>query len=213
MFLSNSKNKVKTSNKKTSNKKTSNKKTSNKKTSNKETSNKKTSNKGTSNKETSKKKGSKKKGGFATHMIQNGEHWACEKLIQSDSSHSSSKIASNTDDSISDISDIQVKNDNPIDNSPQLPPQPPQQPPPILSGGCCGGKGKYLYRGVVDDKLVDFLKRSKKIQIKRLKEMTKEKLMKKCKKFNIKITTKKNGVIKSIKKETLINKIVSKIFY
>ena len=42
--------------------------------------------------------------------------------------------------------------------------------------------------------------------------MTKDNLMKKCRKYNIKVTTKKNGVVKPVKKETLVNKIVAAKF-
>jgi hypothetical protein len=40
------------------------------------------------------------------------------------------------------------------------------------------------------------------------KKYSKEQLLKKCKEMNIKVTTRKNGNIKPIKKETLINKIL-----
>ena len=40
------------------------------------------------------------------------------------------------------------------------------------------------------------------------KKYSKEKLLKKCKSLGIKVTTRKNGMLKPIKKETLINKIV-----
>lgn len=40
------------------------------------------------------------------------------------------------------------------------------------------------------------------------KKYSKEQLLKKCKSLGIKVTTRKNGMIKPIKKETLINKIV-----
>ena len=40
------------------------------------------------------------------------------------------------------------------------------------------------------------------------KKYSKEQLLKKCKALGIKVTTRKNGMLKPIKKETLINKIV-----
>ena len=40
------------------------------------------------------------------------------------------------------------------------------------------------------------------------KKYSKEQLLKKCRDMNIKVTTRKNGNIKPIKKETLINKIL-----
>jgi len=40
------------------------------------------------------------------------------------------------------------------------------------------------------------------------KKYSKEKLLKKCKSLGIKVTTRKNGMVKPIKKETLINKII-----
>lgn len=40
------------------------------------------------------------------------------------------------------------------------------------------------------------------------KKYSKDKLLKKCKSLGIKVTTRKNGMLKPIKKETLINKIV-----
>jgi len=40
------------------------------------------------------------------------------------------------------------------------------------------------------------------------KKYSKEQLLKKCKSLGIKVTTRKNGMLKPIKKETLINKIV-----
>jgi len=40
------------------------------------------------------------------------------------------------------------------------------------------------------------------------KKYSKEQLLKKCKEMNIKVTTRKKGNIKPIKKETLINKIL-----
>ena len=45
------------------------------------------------------------------------------------------------------------------------------------------------------------------------KKYSKNQLLKKCKKLGIKVTTRKNGMIKPIKKETLINKIVKIKFY
>jgi len=40
------------------------------------------------------------------------------------------------------------------------------------------------------------------------KKYSKDQLLKKCKSLGIKVTTRKNGMLKPIKKETLINKIV-----
>ena len=40
------------------------------------------------------------------------------------------------------------------------------------------------------------------------KKYSKNQLLKKCKELGIKVTTRKNGMIKPIKKETLVNKIV-----
>lgn len=40
------------------------------------------------------------------------------------------------------------------------------------------------------------------------KKYSKEQLLKKCKELNIKVTTRKKGNIKPVKKETLINKIL-----
>lgn len=40
------------------------------------------------------------------------------------------------------------------------------------------------------------------------KKYSKEQLLKKCKSLGIKVTTRKNGMLKPIKKETLINKII-----
>ena len=40
------------------------------------------------------------------------------------------------------------------------------------------------------------------------KKYSKEQLLKKCKSLGIKVTTRKKGMLKPIKKETLINKIV-----
>ena len=40
------------------------------------------------------------------------------------------------------------------------------------------------------------------------KKYSKEQLLKKCKSLGIKVTTRKNGMIKPIKKETIINKII-----
>ena len=40
------------------------------------------------------------------------------------------------------------------------------------------------------------------------KKYSKEQLLKKCKELNVKVTTRKNGNIKPVKKETLINKIL-----
>ena len=45
------------------------------------------------------------------------------------------------------------------------------------------------------------------------KKYSKNQLLKKCKELGIKVTTRKNGMIKPIKKETLINKIVKLKFY
>lgn len=56
------------------------------------------------------------------------------------------------------------------------------------------------------------LKEQKKLFKQLLNKMTKDSLMKKCRKYNIKVTTKKNGVIKAVKKETLVNKIVAAKF-
>lgn len=53
-------------------------------------------------------------------------------------------------------------------------------------------------------------KKSKKVLYREYldKKYSKEQLLKKCKSLGIKVTTRKNGMIKPIKKETLINKIV-----
>jgi hypothetical protein len=53
-------------------------------------------------------------------------------------------------------------------------------------------------------------KKSKKTMYKEYldKKYSKDELLKKCKSLGIKVTTRKNGLIKPIKKETLINKIV-----
>ena len=60
-------------------------------------------------------------------------------------------------------------------------------------------------------------RRAKKSKIKSQKSMyreylnkkySKNQLLKKCKELGIKVTTRKNGMIKPIKKETLVNKIV-----
>lgn len=40
------------------------------------------------------------------------------------------------------------------------------------------------------------------------KKYSKNQLLKKCKELGIKVTTRKNGMIKPVKKETLVNKIV-----
>ena len=56
------------------------------------------------------------------------------------------------------------------------------------------------------------LKEQKKIFKQLLNKMTKDSLMKKCRKYNIKVTKKKNGVVKPVKKETLVNKIVAAKF-
>lgn len=68
--------------------------------------------------------------------------------------------------------------------------------PPVIEGSQTGGG----------------LKEQKKLFKQLLNKMTKDSLMKKCKKYNIKVTTKKNGVIKPVKKETLVNKIVAAKF-
>jgi hypothetical protein len=68
--------------------------------------------------------------------------------------------------------------------------------PPVIQGSQSGGG----------------LKEKKKLFKQFLNKMTKDSLMKKCRKYNIKVTTKKNGVIKPVKKETLVNKIVAAKF-
>ena len=67
---------------------------------------------------------------------------------------------------------------------------------PVIEGGQSGGG----------------LKEQKKLFKQLLNKMTKDSLMKKCRKYNIKVTTKKNGVVKPVKKETLVNKIVAAKF-
>jgi hypothetical protein len=71
----------------------------------------------------------------------------------------------------------------------------------ILSGQQGGSKKKSLKKSN---------KKSKKSMYKEYldKKYSKNQLLKKCKELGIKVTTRKNGMIKPIKKETLINKIV-----
>lgn len=73
----------------------------------------------------------------------------------------------------------------------------------LLAGGQKGGKKKM-------SKKTKKTKKSEKSLYREYldKKYSKEQLLKKCKSLGIKITTRKNGMLKPIKKETLINKIV-----
>ena len=76
----------------------------------------------------------------------------------------------------------------------------------ILSGQQGGSKKKSAQK----KSLKKSNKKSQKSMYKEYldKKYSKNQLLKKCKELGIKVTTRKNGMIKPIKKETLINKIV-----
>ena len=71
----------------------------------------------------------------------------------------------------------------------------------ILSGKQGGAKKKSVKKSN---------KKSKKTMYREYldKKYSKNQLLKKCKELGIKVTTRKNGMIKPVKKETLVNKIV-----
>lgn len=134
------------------------------------------------NKKVKRAKKTKKSGGFATYMHQNGVHYSCERL---DTHNHPPSSTSSGGDSGQTHSTATTSNNT--------------QPPVIEGSGGSSQSGGGL-------------KEKKKLFKQLLNKMTKDSLMKKCRKYNIKVTTKKNGVIKAVKKETLVNKIVAAKF-
>ena len=82
----------------------------------------------------------------------------------------------------------------------------------ILSGQNGGAKKKSAKKKSAKKKSAKKSKKSMYIEYLD-KKYSKNQLLKKCKELGIKVTTRKNGMIKPIKKETLINKIVKLKFY
>lgn len=136
------------------------------------------------NKKVKRAKKTKKSGGFATYMHQNGVHYSCERLDTHN--HPPSSTSSGGDSVSTTASSPTTTSSN--------------TPPPVIQGS--GGSSQSG----------GGLKEKKKLFKQLLNKMTKDSLMKKCRKYNIKVTTKKNGVIKAVKKETLVNKIVAAKF-
>ena len=166
---------------------------------------------------TSNEKKKKMKGGFGTQTSMNCVCTIPDKI-------SDVSIATNTADAVSNtvaLTSNTVSTTTPVGaTATPIATQPTLIAPPLpivnskivetFWGG--GGKKKIVKKTKkYKKKSVKPGKKGKKTLFKEYidKKYSKEQLIKKCKSLGIKIITKKNGISKPIKKETLINKLVS----